>query len=220
MTAPGSSPHTTRLSAAELGDRLRASRLNIGLSQQNVTDRIGIGRSALSDVEHGQRAVSALELKALAALYQVDVDDLLGDGLPAAAAPPVPSPVVLGVGGPGYVALNSFGALVREAYDHVPYLVGSAVRGKTWRDVDVRLILPDDEFAAMFGDAPWGLNPLFCLLSAGISAWGKELTSLPIDFQFQPQTHANAKYSGARQPLGIWSTRLSATTDNPTSTEY
>jgi hypothetical protein len=118
-------------------------------------------------------------------------------------------PVLPGVGGPGYVRLNAFGALIREAYDHVPYLVGSAVRGKTWRDVDVRLILPDDEFQAMFGVGHgWGLNPLFCLLSAGVSALGKEMTGLPIDFQFQPQTHANEKYPGARQPLGVWSTPI------------
>jgi len=121
------------------------------------------------------------------------------------AADPKPRPV-LGVGGPGYVHLNHFGSLIRAAYGHVPYLVGSAVRGKQWRDVDVRLILPDDEFDSMFGaQRPFGLGAQFSLLCAAISALGEKYTGLPIDFQFQPQTHANEQYpEGFRQPLGIW----------------
>ena len=119
-------------------------------------------------------------------------------------APSEPRPVI-GVGGPGYAALNLFGQFIREAYGHMPYLVGSAIRGKVWRDVDVRLILPDEEFNALFGpQRPFGLNPLFSLLSASISALGERYTGLPVDFQFQPQTHANEHYSGFRQPLGIW----------------
>lgn len=112
----------------------------------------------------------------------------------------------LGVGGPGYIALNHFGALILAAYGHEPYLVGSATRGKTWRDVDVRLILPDDEFDALFGSVrPFGLNPRWSLITAGISALGQQWTGLPIDFQIQPMTHANERYpSEFRQPLGIW----------------
>jgi hypothetical protein len=115
---------------------------------------------------------------------------------------------VLGVGGPAYVALNLFGSLVLEAYGHNPFLVGSAVRGKVWRDVDVRLILPDEEFVGLFGGGEaFGLDPLFCLLSAGLSALGRELTGLPVDFQFQPLTYANERFDGFRQPLGVWSAR-------------
>jgi len=112
----------------------------------------------------------------------------------------------LGVGGPGFVHLNHFGALINEAYGHMPYLVGSATRGKQWRDVDVRLILPDDEFDVLFGSQrPFGLGARFSLLCAAISALGEKYTGLPIDFQFQPQTHANDKYpEGFRQPLGLW----------------
>jgi hypothetical protein len=119
----------------------------------------------------------------------------------------MPDQLILGVGGPGYVALHHFGAFIREAYDEVPYLVGSATRGKQWRDVDVRLILPDERFDALFGSQrPFGLNAHFALLSAAISALGEKYTGLPIDFQFQPMTHANKNYDGFRQPLGIWGT--------------
>ncbi len=122
-------------------------------------------------------------------------------------------PLKLGVGGPGFVHLNHFGALINEAYGQVPYLVGSATVGKTWRDVDVRLILPDEEFNRRFGtQRPYGLDAEFALLCAGISALGERMTGLPIDFQFQPMTEANEKYKGYRQPLGIWNypARISA----------
>jgi hypothetical protein len=104
------------------------------------------------------------------------------------------------------VHLNHFGALIHRAYDAVPYLVGSATRGKVWRDVDVRLILPDEQFNALFGAMrPFGLGAHFSLLCAAISTLGQQYTGLPIDFQFQPMTHANEQYPhGFRQPLGIW----------------
>ena len=194
----------TTAEQVELADRLVVARRRAKLSQQHVADQTGIPRSGVSDIERGLRGVDTLELKALAKLYGADMFALLGEPEPE-PPPPAAVPLVLGVGAPGYVRLNAFGALIREAYDHVPYLVGSAVRGKVWRDVDVRLMLPDDEFNAMFGSVrPFGLNPLFALLTAGISALGKEMTDLPIDFQFQPESHANKRYDGVRQPLGIW----------------
>ena len=64
-----------------------------------------------------------------------------------------------GVGMPAHLYLEQFGSLVWEAFGHPPYLVGSAIMGKQWRDVDVRLILPDDEWDALFGSAPDGISP-------------------------------------------------------------
>lgn len=182
-----------------LAETLLAARIAAKLSQQQVADATGIPRSGVSDIEHDKREVSALELKAFATLFGMTTDALLGDNKERKRPE-------LGVGGPGYVHLNHFGSLIRDAYGHVPYLVGSATRGKQWRDVDVRLILPDDEFDVMFGSQrPFGLGAQFCLLSAAISALGEKYTGLPIDFQFQPQTHANEQYpQGFRQPLGIW----------------
>jgi hypothetical protein len=114
---------------------------------------------------------------------------------------------VIGVGGPGLIHLNHFGALIREAFfGEVPFLVGSAARSKTWRDVDVRLMLPDDVFDEMFGASkPGWMNPMFSLMTAAISALGAQYTGLPIDFQFQSQGHANQHYGGeTRIPLGLW----------------
>jgi len=88
---------------------------------------------------------------------------------------------------------------VAEAFNHPPYLVGSANKGDTFRDVDVRTILDDDEFDAIFGTRPdlWGL---FCLAT---SVYLSEATGLRIDYQVQRQTDANAKHKGERNALGI-----------------
>lgn len=76
------------------------------------------------------------------------------------------------------------------------YLVGSIERGEDARDVDVRTILPDEDFDAFFGGAPlfWSL---FCL---GVTAWLREQTDLPIDYQVQRMTEAN-EHKGPRNPL-------------------
>ena len=52
---------------------------------------------------------------------------------------------------PAGIWLVKFGCIVRDYFDHVPYHVGSSLHAKEWRDVDVRLILPDDEFIGRFG---------------------------------------------------------------------
>jgi hypothetical protein len=108
-----------------------------------------------------------------------------------------------GPGVPGAMHLEAFGQNIKQAFGHVPYHVGSSATSKTWRDVDVRLILPDDDFDALFPgfktahhvDAWWSL------LCAAISELGRVRTGLPIDFQIQSMTEANEKYPGFRNPL-------------------
>ena len=77
------------------------------------------------------------------------------------------------------------------------YLVGTAQTGGGFRDVDVRTILADDVFDARFPDgAMWST---FCFLAAD---WLTRQTGLPVDYQVQRRTEANAKYPGNRNPLG------------------
>ena len=81
-----------------------------------------------------------------------------------------------------------------------PYLVGTAGMGdaETYRDVDVRLMLDDAEFAAVCPTrARW---ELLCL---AIGAYLSERTGLPIDFQIQRADIANEKFNGRRNPLGM-----------------
>ena len=62
-----------------LGRRLREARENCGLSQQVAADSIGIPRTAVTQLEAGNRAVSTLELAQLAELYKRPVADFFGE---------------------------------------------------------------------------------------------------------------------------------------------
>lgn len=111
---------------------------------------------------------------------------------------------MVGVGMPAALHLEAFGREIDAAFGHLPYLVGTAAVGKTWRDVDVRLILPDDEFDALFppvepdqADGRWGL------LCAAISELARVRTGLPVDFQIQRMSVANDRYPGPRLALGL-----------------
>jgi transcriptional regulator with XRE-family HTH domain len=55
--------------AKDLADRLRNVREYLNYSQQFVSERTGMPRSAISDIERGERRVSTLELQRLANLY-------------------------------------------------------------------------------------------------------------------------------------------------------
>jgi transcriptional regulator with XRE-family HTH domain len=62
----------------ELARRLRDAREFVNLSQTFVAEQTGIPRSAISDIERGERRVESLELKRLADLYRMPVDYFLG----------------------------------------------------------------------------------------------------------------------------------------------
>jgi hypothetical protein len=112
-----------------------------------------------------------------------------------------------GVGQPGWFLLNQWGASISRAFDATPYLVGSAARGKKWRDVDVRLMLSDMEFERIFGpfQRPMHTNALWSVICGSIAMQGREVTGLPIDFQIQTMREGNADpNAGCRVPLGIY----------------
>lgn len=110
----------------------------------------------------------------------------------------------MGVGMPQCILLQDFGEHVRRSFGHVAYHVGSSLTQKNgWRDVDVRLILPDEEYAAMgLGKPNHGHeNPRWVSLALVWSTFGRTLTGLPIDFQIQDMTYANLEFTGARSAL-------------------
>ncbi len=104
---------------------------------------------------------------------------------------------------PAGIWLTKFGVIVRDYFGHVPYHVGSSLSSKQWRDVDVRLIIPDDEFAERFGDRNQSAetNPKLGAITLAFATLGQQMTGLPIDFQIQPQSWANEKYPGPRSAL-------------------
>ena len=117
----------------------------------------------------------------------------------------------MGVGMPQDLLLNEFGSQVWAAFGDCPYHVGSSLTQKTgWRDVDVRLILPDYLYEAMgLGDPKHAhQNARWVSFALAFSALGKAMTGLPIDFQIQQQTAANEEFKGVRSALGIVPLRL------------
>jgi transcriptional regulator with XRE-family HTH domain len=64
---------------ASLGTRLKEIREYLNLSQQHVASATGIPRSAVSDIERGQRKVDSLELRKFSRLYRYPVGYLLGE---------------------------------------------------------------------------------------------------------------------------------------------
>ena len=117
------------------------------------------------------------------------------------------------VGMPAALMLHEFGSQVWHAFGEPPYLVGSALRGKQWRDVDVRLILEDKEYERLgLGDPLYPQqNGKWVALVMAFSALGKQMTGLPIDFQIQQMTRANKEYALAehnRSALGVLDLRM------------
>ena len=70
-----------------LGDRLREARKYLGLKQEEVATYLKIPRTALTDIENGQRRVEAIELARFAKLYRQPVGYFTGED--AAASLPI-----------------------------------------------------------------------------------------------------------------------------------
>lgn len=87
-----------------------------------------------------------------------------------------------------------------EAFDATPYLVGTALARDGYRDVDVRLILDDDAYAQL-GEVGGGHTVAF--LGLAIGEYLAARTGLPVDFQIQERSAANATHAGPRNPLGL-----------------
>lgn len=90
---------------------------------------------------------------------------------------------------------------IAAGFGNVPYLVGTAgafAESDGYRDVDVRLILGDEDFAAVCPT-----RERWEVLSMAISAYLRDRTGLPVDFQIQRRTEANERFKGPRNPLGV-----------------
>lgn len=102
--------------------------------------------------------------------------------------------------GKNLILLNNAAIPITEAFGHCPYIVGSSLKERGYRDVDVRSILPDDEFDAIFE----GREFLWSLLCLAVSDYLSRASSLPVDYQIQRMTEANEKYGGEqRNAIGV-----------------
>lgn len=100
--------------------------------------------------------------------------------------------------------LQDWGSKLRSVFTDdllsgMPYLVGSALDRPDYRDVDVRLILSDDVYDRLASVVD------VMALNLAYSLWGQRVTGLPIDFQVQRMTEANAENpaAGRRHPIGM-----------------
>jgi transcriptional regulator with XRE-family HTH domain len=91
MTMQSDNRQNDEAARKKLGEKLRDSRKYIGLKQEDVAHFLKIPRTALVEIESGQRRVEAIELTRLAKLYKqpvsyfVDEEEASAD-LPAEAA--------------------------------------------------------------------------------------------------------------------------------------
>lgn len=102
--------------------------------------------------------------------------------------------------------LDRWGREVYEAFHSRPYLVGSVGRGeRQWRDVDVRVCVPDEgAWLVEFDDITDAIQSLrLRTVNLAVSLWGRQVTGLPIDFQFQPDAEFHAYDGQIRGALGI-----------------
>jgi transcriptional regulator with XRE-family HTH domain len=62
-----------------IASRIREARKMAGLSQAQVAKMLGLHRPSISEIEAGNRSVSAEEISKLAEIYEVSVSWLLGE---------------------------------------------------------------------------------------------------------------------------------------------
>jgi hypothetical protein len=86
------------------------------------------------------------------------------------------------------------------------YVVGSALKRRDWRDIDIVCILSDEVFDSLFPTAGDGLcefDPRWLIMTISISKWLAERCGYPVDFKFQRQSHANKFHRGPRNAIGL-----------------
>lgn len=87
MTDAGLDQQSDEEQRRRLGDRLREARKYLGLKQEEVANYLKIPRTALPDIESGQRRVEAIELTRLAKLYRQPVAYFTGEDEASASLP-------------------------------------------------------------------------------------------------------------------------------------
>lgn len=92
-----------------------------------------------------------------------------------------------------------------RGFGHVCYLVGSALQRPDWRDIDIVMIMPDDEFAAEFPNAGtnWEFDAKWLIMTIAISEWLSAQCGHMVDFKFQQRTAANERHKGPRNAMGL-----------------
>lgn len=119
-----------------------------------------------------------------------------------------------GIGPHKALLLDVFGDMAEAAWGATAYQVGSSLTSSSWRDVDVRVLVPAHHFARLFFDPANGgrswkpedrhREPMWRAHMLAWSRLGESLTGLPIDFQVETEEEANARWGAEpRSALGV-----------------
>lgn len=105
------------------------------------------------------------------------------------------------IGAPEFFHLNVVCQVINHTFGddgYGCYLVGSSLYRRDYRDVDVRYMMADEHYDRLFPNPTknQSLNAFWTLTCAAISEWMSKRTGLPIDFQIQKMSDANAEYPG------------------------
>lgn len=68
-----------KLDSGEIGKRLATLRKAKGLTQEEVASQLGLNRTAITQIENGNRDITALELRRLADILGFSIDELVAD---------------------------------------------------------------------------------------------------------------------------------------------
>ena len=66
-----------RLDTINIGEILRNSRESLGYTQEEVGEKLGLGRDAIIRIEKGTRKITIDEIKLFISLYNINIEDLL-----------------------------------------------------------------------------------------------------------------------------------------------
>lgn len=91
--------------------------------------------------------------------------------------------------------LRQWGDVLGSAFGEMPFLVGSTMRGGAFRDVDVRMLTPSKAFVRT--------EQRRAAINLGLTLWGRQVTGLPIDFQFQSAEEFRRYDGEPRNPLFV-----------------
>lgn len=101
-----------------------------------------------------------------------------------------------------YQSLERCAEVVNRAFNGFGcFLVGSVHYRRDWRDVDVRYIAADAEFDRLFPATPAG-DAFWSFVVWTTATWMHAETGLPVDFQIQRQSDANAEHDGVLSAIG------------------
>lgn len=67
------------VSFQEIGRRIAANRNALGLTQEILAERVGVSRGVMSKIENGQKAITALEMKAVCDALGLALDALISE---------------------------------------------------------------------------------------------------------------------------------------------